>query len=172
MLEGFATKVGERGVKISGGQKQRIALARVMIKKPQLLILDEATSSLDSESEAHVQAAIDTLMSSYEKSKPTVLLVAHRLSTVINADLICVIEKGEVVEQGTHHELLQRRGIYAKLVEKQVSKMANTLNQNNDERSTTMTVSVDDLYDEVLGKADTSKSSESKKEKGKGEKYN
>jgi ABC-type multidrug transport system fused ATPase/permease subunit len=123
--EGFATKVGERGVKISGGQKQRIALARVLIKRPELLLLDEATSALDSESEHQVQLAIDRLLQ--DAQRPTVLLVAHRLSTVMAADLICVVDGGVIAEQGSHAQLLARGGIYARLVQRQLAAMGNTL---------------------------------------------
>ncbi len=127
--EGYQTRVGEHGTRLSGGQKQRIALARVFLRKPKLLFLDEATSSLDAESEALVQDAIDKLIG---MKNCTVVLVAHRLSTVINADKIAVIDNGMVAEQGTHEELLKMGGIYAKLVKRQVQKMQNTLEQNKD----------------------------------------
>ncbi len=123
--EGFATKVGERGVKVSGGQKQRIALARVLIKRPELLLLDEATSALDAESEHLVQRAIDRLLQAARR--PTVLLVAHRLSTVMAADTICVVDGGRIAEQGTHAQLLARGGIYARLVQRQLAALGNTL---------------------------------------------
>lgn len=123
--EGFNTMVGERGVKISGGQKQRIAIARVLMKKPNFLLLDEATSNLDSESEAMVQQSIDDLVNS--DGRPTVVLVAHRLSTVINADMIAVVDDGKIAELGNHQELLRQDGIYAQLVRRQVTTIGNTL---------------------------------------------
>lgn len=110
MPNGYNTLIGERGMKLSGGEKQRIAIARAMLKNPPILVLDEATSALDSESEKLVQEAIDTLM-----KNRTVILIAHRLSTVIKADQIIVIDKGTVTEVGNHQELLNKNGIYAKL---------------------------------------------------------
>jgi len=120
--EGYATKVGERGVRLSGGQRQRIALARAILRNPRILLLDEATSALDVESEAQVQQAIDRLLSGGGR---TIMVVAHRLSTVVNADTIAVMDAGRCVEQGTHKELLQIGGIYRSLVQKQLS-AANT----------------------------------------------
>ncbi len=108
--EGLNTVVGERGVKLSGGQRQRIAIARAILKDAPILILDEATSALDSESERHVQAALETLMQGR-----TTLVIAHRLSTVEKADRIVVLQKGEIVEIGTHAELLARKEVYAQL---------------------------------------------------------
>ena len=108
--EGLDTVVGERGVKLSGGQRQRIAIARAILKDAPILILDEATSALDSESERHVQAALETLMQGR-----TTLVIAHRLSTIEKADRIVVLQKGEIVEIGTHAELLARKGVYAQL---------------------------------------------------------
>ena len=110
MPQGLETLVGERGVKLSGGQRQRIAIARAILKNAPILILDEATSALDSESERHVQAALETLMQGR-----TSLVIAHRLSTIEKADRIVVLQKGEIVEAGTHAELLAMGGAYAKL---------------------------------------------------------
>jgi subfamily B ATP-binding cassette protein MsbA len=110
MPEKYDTLVGERGMKVSGGEKQRIAIARAMLKNPPILILDEATSALDSESEKLVQEAIENLM-----KNRTVVLIAHRLATVKNADKIIVIDKGNIAEEGTHQELLAKNNIYAKL---------------------------------------------------------
>jgi subfamily B ATP-binding cassette protein MsbA len=110
MPQGFATVVGENGVKLSGGQRQRLAIARALLKNAPVLVLDEATSALDSEAERHVQAALETLM----KGRTT-LVIAHRLSTVENAHRIVVLDQGRIAEIGTHRELLDRGGIYAKL---------------------------------------------------------
>ncbi len=108
--EGYDTMVGEQGVKLSGGQRQRLAIARAMLKNAPILLLDEATSALDTESERQVQAALTRLM----KGRTT-LVIAHRLSTVVGADLIHVIDRGRVVESGTHHALLAGHGLYARL---------------------------------------------------------
>jgi len=111
---GYDTQVGERGVMLSGGQRQRLAIARALLKDPRILILDEATSSLDSESEALVQAALDVLMRGR-----TTFVIAHRLATVRKADRILVLDAGTVVESGTHEELLAAGGLYADLYELQ-----------------------------------------------------
>jgi ABC transporter fused permease/ATP-binding protein len=114
--EQYNTLVGERGIQLSGGQKQRIAIARAILKNPRILILDEATSALDTESESLVQDALNKLM-----KNRTTLVIAHRLSTVQNADIICVLEKGKIVESGHHTELLKNKnGLYRKLVEGQL----------------------------------------------------
>jgi ATP-binding cassette, subfamily B, bacterial MsbA len=110
MPQGLQTLVGEKGVRLSGGQRQRIAIARAILKNAPILILDEATSALDSESERHVQAALETLMHGR-----TSLVIAHRLSTIEKADRIVVLQKGEIVETGTHPELLAKEGVYAQL---------------------------------------------------------
>jgi len=112
--DGYNTMVGNRGLKLSGGEKQRISLARVVLKSPRILILDEATSALDSISESSIQSAMETLM----KGR-TSLVIAHRLSTILKADGILVVDKGRIVEQGTHHELLEKGGLYKQLYETQ-----------------------------------------------------
>jgi ATP-binding cassette subfamily B protein len=112
--EGLQTLVGERGVRLSGGQKQRIAIARALLKDPKVLVLDEATSALDTESEHLVQEALDRLMRGR-----TTMVIAHRLSTVRDADRVVVLEAGRVVEEGSHDELLNRDGLYRRLVERQ-----------------------------------------------------
>lgn len=114
--EGYETMVGEQGIKLSGGQRQRLAIARAVLKNAPILLLDEATSALDVESERQVQAALNELMHGR-----TTVVVAHRLSTVVDADLIYVIDEGRVAEKGTHGELLARGGVYARLYALQLS---------------------------------------------------
>jgi subfamily B ATP-binding cassette protein MsbA len=110
--QGYATVLGERGVKLSGGQRQRLAIARALLKKPSVLLLDEATSNLDTASEKYVQSALERIM-----KRCTVVMVAHRMSTIAGADRIFVLQHGEVAEQGSHAELLARNGIYTRLCE-------------------------------------------------------
>jgi subfamily B ATP-binding cassette protein MsbA len=112
--EGFETIVGDRGANLSGGQRQRISIARAILKNTPILILDEATSSLDTENEKIIQETIQNL-----KSNKTIIIIAHRLSTIMNADIIYVLNKGELVEQGTHSQLLNNKSYYYKLVESQ-----------------------------------------------------
>ena len=107
---GYQTNIGDRGIRLSGGQRQRLSIARAVFKNPAILILDEATSALDTESEKSVQDALENLM----KGRTT-LVIAHRLRTIKNADLICVFHEGEIVERGSHDELLALDGIYKKL---------------------------------------------------------
>jgi len=114
MPEGFDTVVGERGYRMSGGEKQRLAIARVVLKDPGILILDEATSSLDTTSERLVQEALRPLM-----RDRTTIAIAHRLSTILSADVIFVMDRGKLVERGTHQELLERGGLYAQLYDQQ-----------------------------------------------------
>jgi subfamily B ATP-binding cassette protein MsbA len=116
LSDGYDTLIGERGYLLSGGQRQRLSLARAILRNPELLILDEATSALDTQSERLVQQAIDQF-----ERQHTVLVIAHRLSTIVKADQICVLEKGQIVEQGNHQELLERKGIYASLWRQQVN---------------------------------------------------
>jgi ATP-binding cassette subfamily B protein len=117
LSEGYDTIVGERGYRLSGGEKQRIALARVILKDPRILVLDEATSHLDSQSESLIQDALKRVMAGR-----TSIVIAHRLSTILAADVILVLDRGQIVEQGTHETLLAQGGLYASLYETQYSR--------------------------------------------------
>jgi subfamily B ATP-binding cassette protein MsbA len=110
LADGVETLIGERGVKLSGGQRQRVSIARALLANPRVLILDEATSNLDTESESYIQESLKTLM----KGRTT-LVIAHRLSTIRQAHQILVIEEGQIVERGTHDELIQKEGRYHQL---------------------------------------------------------
>jgi len=105
-VEGLNTKVGERGLRLSGGEKQRVSIARCLLRNPSIIVLDEATSSLDSVTEREIQSALESL------KNRTSFIVAHRLSTITNCDQIVVLDRGEVVEVGNHHTLLQNQGQY------------------------------------------------------------
>jgi ATP-binding cassette subfamily B protein len=108
--QGYATPLGEKGVRLSGGQRQRLSIARALLKNPPLLLLDEATSALDAEAERKVQLALDTAMTGR-----TTLVIAHRLATVVSADRILVLDGGRIVESGTHNELVAAGGLYSEL---------------------------------------------------------
>ena len=110
MPDGYETKVGERGLRLSGGQKQRVAIARAILRQSPIIILDEATASVDVQTERQIQSAIRNLA-----GKRTVVAIAHRLSTIREADMILVIHEGRIAEQGTHEQLLENKGLYYQL---------------------------------------------------------
>ncbi|MHB1108091.1 MAG: ATP-binding cassette domain-containing protein, partial [Lutibacter sp.] len=114
MPNGYDSNIGDSGNKLSGGQKQRLSIARAVLKNPPIMILDEATSALDTESERLVQDALEKMM-----KNRTSVVIAHRLSTVQKADIIVVLLKGKIIEQGNHEELITKNGVYTKLVEMQ-----------------------------------------------------
>jgi ATP-binding cassette subfamily B protein len=116
--DGYDTVVGERGYRLSGGEKQRVAIARVLLKQPSIVILDEATSHLDTESEQAIQRALDAALEGR-----TALVIAHRLSTIVHADRIVVIDDGRIVEEGVHAELMARDGLYADLYRTQLDRV-------------------------------------------------
>jgi ABC-type multidrug transport system fused ATPase/permease subunit len=124
--DGYDQHIGERGVTLSGGQRQRMAIARVFLKRPRILVLDEASSSLDAESEHFVQDALDQLMEGR-----TTLVIAHRLSTVIRADRIVVLDGGRVEDQGTHAELLDRSPVYSRLYRRQFDDALASVNESS-----------------------------------------
>jgi ABC-type transport system involved in Fe-S cluster assembly fused permease/ATPase subunit len=113
--DGYNTKVGERGLRLSGGEKQRVAIARTILKNPRIILLDEATAALDTETEEHIQSALSTL-----SRGRTMLVIAHRLSTITTADRILVLSEGQVAESGTHDQLLAMKGRYASMWRKQI----------------------------------------------------
>jgi ATP-binding cassette subfamily B protein len=112
--EGYETMVGERGVTLSGGQKQRVALARTLLKNPKILVLDDATSSVDTQTESEIRDALDNMM----KAR-TSFIIAHRIQSVMNADLILVLDKGHIVQRGTHETLMKEDGIYRRTYDMQ-----------------------------------------------------
>jgi ABC-type multidrug transport system fused ATPase/permease subunit len=147
MKDGYQTRIGERGNRLSGGQRQRLAIARVFLRRPKIILLDEATSALDENSQEAVHKALSNLIA---ESNATVVLVAHRLSTVVNADCICVIDQGSVLEQGDHDELVAKGGIYASMVEKQIKKKSDLLEQEeqgtgDDQMTAKKQASLDDI---------------------------
>jgi ABC-type multidrug transport system fused ATPase/permease subunit len=166
MEEGYDTNLGEAGVRLSGGQRQRLAIARAFLRRPRLLLLDEATSHLDTENETLVQEGIERLINSASEAtigsgldyvhpggRCTVIIVAHRLSTVKGADVIAVVCEGKVAEQGSHDDLVKLDGIYAKLIAKQAERASDLLAEGDNE---SVGADVDILFDTVLGKREES----------------
>lgn len=115
---GYETQVGERGLRLSGGEKQRVAIARTILKSPQIVLLDEATSALDTQTERNIQSALARVC-----ANKTTLIIAHRLSTIIHSDLILVLKDGEIVERGRHEQLLEDGGLYAAMWEQQLKNL-------------------------------------------------
>jgi len=145
--EQYETRSGEKGILLSGGQKQRLAIARCFLRRPRMLFLDEATSALDAENEAIVQQALETLIA---EVSCTVVLVAHRLCTVINAQQIAVVHKGSIVERGTHQELIDVDGIYAKLVRRQMARDSQSAEGQKDvKRGQQQGTEIDSLIEEM-----------------------
>ena len=172
MEDKYDTQMGTRAKRCSGGQKQRISIARMLMSKPSVMLLDEATSSLDAESEALVQAAMEK---ESQDNDCTLIIVAHRLSTVVNADKICVVDDGCIVEQGTHEQLIKINGIYASLVERQINlrtKMKQKLNKiskdgNDDNGGQDGDDDDDDEFDNIDKLIDQIKAEKAEKEKQK-----
>ena len=128
--EGYATKVGERGLKLSGGEKQRVAIARTLLKNPPIMIFDEATSALDSANEKAIQAELQNV-----SANKTTLIIAHRLSTVIDAHEILVMQAGQIAERGSHSQLLALNGVYAQMWAMQQNSDAITNESNNESKT-------------------------------------
>ena len=171
MEGGYDTNLGEAGVRLSGGQRQRLAIARAFLRRPRLLLLDEATSHLDTENEQLVQEGIDrlvesaseaTIMSGLDYVHPggrcTVIIVAHRLSTVRNANLIAVVCEGQIAEKGSHNELVKLGGIYAQLIAKQAERASDLLVEG-DNQTSDPSCNLETLFDNVLGKREESSQS-------------
>lgn len=153
--DGYQSRVGERGLKLSGGEKQRVAIARTILKDPRIILLDEATAALDSETEQHIQTALDKL-----SQGRTTLVIAHRLSTITTADRILVLHAGRVVESGTHEQLLARKGRYASMWRKQIRA------QKAAEEAKVLSDRAEQLRKEVAGDESTSQSEDERQSTG------